>query len=268
MAICKDPRLTYLNDSGYNVVRLPRTGLNPLGVIGHDHDKKAWLGELPQIWIADAPAPVPDPPSTVAGLRGTRTSDIKLSFGLDILANALSGMFGATAPSIEMAYKNARSVQFVFREVQARKIDPFVIGNYLSKGDVRPSPFVTRFFSGQENVEALVVSEVLEAKAIGVLAKKDASTEVAVDVPQLQALLGAKVSVSTAHGSSNELTYEGPEHLVFGYKAFGITMVDGSWQIYSVGESAELAFATPLSGGDLEPRIDAGQLVDIEFAPA
>jgi hypothetical protein len=30
MGICKDPRLTYLNDLGYDVIRLPRRGIAPL----------------------------------------------------------------------------------------------------------------------------------------------------------------------------------------------------------------------------------------------
>jgi hypothetical protein len=33
---CKDPSLTYLNRYGYNVVTLPRTGLEPLLVLGRD----------------------------------------------------------------------------------------------------------------------------------------------------------------------------------------------------------------------------------------
>ncbi len=265
MGICKDPRLTYLNDAGYNVVRLPRRGLVPLGVIGRDHSSKAWLGTLDQIWQSDVPVPVPGEPDPVAGLAGEKTSDIKLSLGLDILANALNGMFGATAPSLDFAYKNARSVQFAFRDVRARRIDPFVVGNFLAKGDLRPSPVVKRYFTGQSEVEAFVVTEVLEAKAIGVVGKKDASTEVAVDVPQIQAALGVKVGVSAANSSQTDVTYEGPDYLAFGYKAFGIGMENGVWQIYGVAESAELAFA---AGAAPTPFVDRSGLVDLEFPEA
>lgn len=31
MGVCKDPRLVYLNEFGYTVVRLPRTGIKVLG---------------------------------------------------------------------------------------------------------------------------------------------------------------------------------------------------------------------------------------------
>src|ERR1700722_5255378 len=33
----KDPSVTYLNKLGYNVVKLPRTGIEPMDVIGRDH---------------------------------------------------------------------------------------------------------------------------------------------------------------------------------------------------------------------------------------
>lgn len=162
--------------------------------------------------------PTPGPPAP-SGLAGKKTSDIKLSIGLDILANALSGMFGATAPSLDFVYKNARSVQFTFREVRSVRIDPFVVGNFLAKGDLRASPVVKRYFTGQPDVDAYVVTEVLEAKAIGVVGKKDATTEV-VDVPQIQAALGVKVGVAATNSTQTDVTYEGPEYLVFGYRAF------------------------------------------------
>ena len=153
MPVCNDPRITYLNEAGYNVVRLPRRGIVPLGVIGRDGKARNWLGTLDQIWSSPLAAPQPGPLQPVATLSGTRTSDIKLSLGLDILANALSGMFGATAPSLTDSYRNATSLQFAFKDVRSVGIDPFAIGEFLSRGEVRPNPFVTRYFSGTKNAE-------------------------------------------------------------------------------------------------------------------
>ena len=133
MAGCSDPRMTYLNDAGYNVVRVPRRGIVPLGVIGRDGKARNWLGTLDQIWNSPIAAPHPGPPQPVASLTATRTSDIKLTLGLDILANALSGMFGATAPSIAGTYRQATALQFAFKGVRSVGIDPFAIGEFLSQ---------------------------------------------------------------------------------------------------------------------------------------
>jgi hypothetical protein len=265
MGTCKDPRLTYLNDLGYNVVRLPRKGIVPLGVIGRDNKSKTWLGTLDQIWKTDLTVPVPAAPNEVGDLKGQKTSDLKLALGLEILANALSGMFGSTVPSLETEYKNAKSLQFVFKDVQSVAIDPFEIGNFLAKGDLNSNPVVKRFFSGAKNVEALVVTEVLQAKAIGVVGKRDAGTEVKVSVPAIQATVGAKISVGVASTSENEVVYEGPELLVFGFKAFRIGRANGEWTIQGVDPGAEHAFAV---GQKAKALVDKDELVEIVFGSA
>jgi hypothetical protein len=262
MGACKDPRLTFLNDLGYNVVRLPRKGIVPLGVIGRDKKSKTWLGTIDQIWKTDLPVPAPGTPNKVGDLEGQKTSELNLKVGLEILANALSGMFGSTVPSLSAEYKNAKTMQFVFKDVQSVGIDPFEIGNFLAQGGIKPNPFVKRFFSGEKGVEALVVTEILQAKAIGVVGKRDARTEVSVNVPSIQATVGGKISVGVASGSQNEVTYEGPEFLAFGFKAFRITRPNGEWAVEGVGPSGEMAFGRKAKG-----VVDADELVELHFGP-
>ena len=264
MGMCKDPRLTYLNDAGYNVVRLPRKGIVPLGVIGRDSNSKSWLGTLDKIWQTNEPVPNPGAPQPVAALTGARTSDIKLSFGLEILANALSGMFGGSAPRLDVAYKDAKYVQFAFKDVRSIGIDPFAINNFLATGDLKPGPWVKRYFTGQKDVEALVITEILEAKSIGVIGKRDAATDVSVELPAIKAVLGAKVGVNFSNASNTEITYDGPEFLAFGYKAFGIGMANGEWQVYGVEAGAGYAFAVDQPA--LKGVVDEGTLVDIDFS--
>src|SRR3954469_2363025 len=143
MAICVDPKLTYLNDLGYNVLRLPRQGIAPLGIIGVDGKSKAWLGTLDQIWKSAVPVPQVGAPQLAGAISGFRTSELKASIGLDILANALNGMFGGSAPSVTSAYSDAKTVQFQLGDVTAVGIDPFVIGNYIAQGELATqNPFV------------------------------------------------------------------------------------------------------------------------------
>ena len=49
MALCIDPRLTYLNSKGYNVILLPREGIEPLDVLGRDNGGVNRLGTIGQI---------------------------------------------------------------------------------------------------------------------------------------------------------------------------------------------------------------------------
>lgn len=265
MGLCKDPRLTYLNELGYNVVRLPRKGILPLGVIGNDNDSKSWLGTLDQIWQTDVAPPKPGAPQTVSGLAGQKTSDLKLSLGLEILANILSGMLGTSAPSLDVSYKGATALQFTFKDVQSVGIDPFIIGNFLAQGDIKPNPFVKRFFTGQKRITALVVTEVLQAKSIGVTAKRDRNTELSVKVPDIKGIVGANVNVTAANAAQTEVIYEGPDYLAFGYKAFGIGRTNGQWNIYGVAADSGNAFAL---NQDLASVVDADELTDIDFNPS
>ena len=53
---CSDPSLTYLNGFGYNVIRLPRKGIEPLDVLGRDQSLEK-LGALPDIVLSTVAAP-------------------------------------------------------------------------------------------------------------------------------------------------------------------------------------------------------------------
>ena len=230
MAFCKDPALTYLNNLGYNVVRLPRAGISPLDVLGRDDKRVERLGELGQIWNSVSPIPLPEKGIIASAINGKRTDDLKLSIGLRILAGILTGM-GAAVPQLDFSYWKARSVQFTFAGVTVISVDPFSLGRYLAAGDLDTgNPFVTRYFD-DEGCEAFVITEVLKSNTFSLTAKDEGGSEVSVDVPAIQQAVGAKVSVSLSDSASTELTYTGEEPLTFGFKAFGIDFVDGAWRV-------------------------------------
>src|SRR5688572_26878028 len=76
MGACKDPRLTYLNELGYNVVRLPSKLIAPLGIIGRDSKSRTWLGTLEKTWKTDAPVPAIGAPQEVGDIKGQKTSEL------------------------------------------------------------------------------------------------------------------------------------------------------------------------------------------------
>jgi len=41
MGLCKDPVTTELNKRGYNLVKLPRVGIDPMDVLGRENDSMA-----------------------------------------------------------------------------------------------------------------------------------------------------------------------------------------------------------------------------------
>lgn len=253
MAFCEDPALTYLNRLGYNVVRLPRTGLMPLEVLGCEVGRPPEpLGALPSVWQSALPPP-PVTPGDTAAITGKSTSNIKIGFGLKILEGVLGAM-GAAVPQVSLAYSRARTVRFEFKEPNIKKIDPLVVGNYLAKGDLNTSnPFV-RHYMLSDDTRAYVVTEVLLSNSIRVTALDEAETGVKVDVKAIENAVGANVEVKPNTAAEGDLVYQGKQLLAFGYKAHEIVYSGKEWNVRRLDPSEDSALFT-LEARELAPPV-------------
>lgn len=75
----KEPSITFLNKFGYNVIKLPRTGIEPLDVIGRDQGMQ-WLGPLNKVWTSTGLEPLPGPPHPAAAVNGQRTDALEVGW--------------------------------------------------------------------------------------------------------------------------------------------------------------------------------------------
>ena len=175
----KDPSVTYLNKLGYNVVKLPRTGIEPMDVIGRDRTMQ-WLGPIDSIWSSALSKPQPKPPKPAAAVNGQKTDALDLSIGLSVLGNTLAA-FGVSVPSLDVAYKSAHAVQFSYSNVTITDVAPFDAGSYLAKGELRSdNPAVKNYFlSGQAT--AYLITQVLKSNSLTVTATDSHGTAVSVD---------------------------------------------------------------------------------------
>jgi len=259
MAVCKDPSLTYLNGLGYNVVRLPRVGIEPLDILGKDDKSVERLGQVNQMWTSPQPLPPVKGPQAATGVTGQKTSELKLSIGLKILSAALGAM-GAAVPDVSFGYSKAKKVSFTFTDVQVYLVDPLVVGNYLAAGDLSSgNPFVRRYFE-DDDTSAFILTEVLKSKSITVTALDDSNSEVAVDFPAIQQVVGAKVAVTSKSATNTTLTYAGTDELSFGFRCFGIAYVDGAWRVHGTKPSGGVAFALPAGGAPASALLGEGRI--------
>jgi len=240
MALCTDPRLTYLNNIGYNVLKLPRERLPVLTIIGRDNGVMQELGLLSNIWKTEAKPPDQEQQEAGSEINGQKTNNLKLSIGLEILSGILKVM-GAVTPQVDFAYTHAKSVQFGFKNVRINRVQPFLVGEYLSNGDLnQKNPFASYFTD--EDKEAFVITDVLLSNAINVIAKNENGQSVGVDVPAIGKAVSAKIKVELDQKEETAVTYEASTPLAFGFKVFGIQHSDGNWGIYGAKPSAEIAF--------------------------
>jgi len=236
----KDPSITFLNKFGYNVIRLPRTGIEPLDVIGRDQGMQ-WLGPVSKVWTSTSPEPLPGPPHPAAAVNGQRTDALELSFGLSILANTLAA-FGASAPSLNTAYKNAHAVQFTYTNVTSTSVSPFDAGNYLAAGTLRNDNPVVRNYFGNEKAKAYLIVEVLKADSITVTATDSHGAEVGIDLPHIEGIVDAKIGVKPSSSSNSTITFTGPVPVTFGFAVQQIAREGDSWVLRGAAASGDIAF--------------------------
>jgi hypothetical protein len=242
MALCTDRSITFLNAGGYNVVRVPRSGIEPLDVITRDGKICERLGRLDQLWTSTDAVPPAGPPRAAADIEGQTTGELKLSIGLRFLASTLGAM-GARIPDLGFAYTRAETVHFQFANVRSAAVDPLVVGDFLQHGDLHAgNPFVERYFL-DEDAEAFVITEVLKSDQLLVIGKTDSGTELSVDVAGIQQLLGGTVAVSASNAAQTQVTYKGSEFLTFAFKAFSIGFRDGRWHVDGVASNVGLNVA-------------------------
>ena len=255
----KDPSITFLNKFGYNVIRLPRTGIEPLDVIGRDHAMQ-WLGPLSKVWTSSSPEPLPGPPHPAGAVNGQRTDALELSFGLSILANTLAA-FGASAPSLNSAYKNAHSVQFTYTNVTSTLVSPFDAGNYLSSGTLRTANPVVRNYFNNDKARAFLIVEVLKADSITVTATDSHGAEVGVELPNIEGIVDAKIGVKPSNSANSTITFTGPVPVTFGFAVQQIARQGDSWMLRGAAPSADLAFGVPSFGMEPEAPEEANEMV-------
>src|SRR5271168_2245921 len=246
--------MTYLNKLGYNVVKLPRTGIEPMDVIGRDTTMQ-WLGTIDTIWTSAVPKPLPSPPKAATAVNGQRTDALDLSVGLGILANTLAA-FGASAPSLDVAYKSAHAVQFSFGDVTVTSVAPFVAGSYLAKGDLdTANPAVTNYFNGKAT--AYLIVEVLKSNSITVTATDSHGVAVGVDLPAIQGVVDAKISVKPSNASNTSITFSGPDAVTFGFAVQQIARDGNAWTLHGAAPSGDIAFGISGVGPAIGAASDA-----------
>ena len=235
-----DPVLSLLKDFRYNVVRLPRANIRPLQLFEKQDKDLVFLGEMPKLFKAGASGPLPtiSDDEQAAFINGQRTRDLNLSVGLSILSGIIGALGGGTL-GLNVGYKRASALSFVFDDVKVNQIDRLDLSRFLTNATIDeavgpPAKLV-------EADKIYVVSNVIKSKKFTTEAKKSDGTSVGVDVPVIQNAMTGKVQVKTEGSSQSKVTYEGNVPLVFGFQAIRL--------IYDKGRFVEAKPVGPTEAG-------------------
>lgn len=267
MALCKDPVTKELNERGYNLVKLPRAGIEPMDVLGRDGGSMEKLGSIAEVWTSTAQLPAIGAPTPAAGIAGEKSSDLDLGVGLKLLSNILAGLGGGISlPSLNVAYKHAKKVQFRFMNVESTNITPFSLGKFLAAGTLdMTNPFVAHYF-GNDETQEYIIFDVLKSDALSVTAKSESGTDVGVDIGALSGALNANVKAQVGSGSVSEVTFQGSVKATFAFKLFEVFFENGKWVPRGVGADDDLSMALAETGGQFGKSVvvSPGSMIRLE----
>ena len=241
--MCTDQSLTFLNGLGYNVVRHPREGLDPLDLLGKDKQGLRRLGTLSELWIGEgAKLPEVRKDLSATGISGQRSSKFDISLGVSLLERLIRGMGGEEA-KLDASYGSASTLEFVYENVRAADVSPIGIGDYLANGKLaRKNPILERYLFGEAD-DMFVVTNTIRSKSFGVVAYDKKGAQVKVSVPEIQNVVKGNISVSGASESTTKLTYAGEKELVFGFQCFHIYLHDGKLALGGAEVSGGMALS-------------------------
>lgn len=251
--MCKDKLLTYLNDSGYSVVRLPRVGINPLLVVGGEKKNLEIFGPLSEIVLNGGAIPQVTADKQAANITGKKTDKFEIGFGIKFLDKLLSA-FGIVGANLDAAYHQAHTVEFEMQNVKVDSVFPTTVGNYLS--EAKPNITHPLIESFDEENEAYVIFETLKSNSFGVTAYDDRGTTVDIDVANINNLLGASSKVNASGDRTRKVSYQGDKFLSFGIKVFPV------WVEITAGKARFRMGPPPSSPGAVTMKMMSIALLD------
>ncbi len=221
-----DPVLSLLKDFSYNVVRLPRANIRPLQLFEKQDNDLVFLGEIPKLFKAGANAPLPaiGDDEQAAFINGQRSRDLNLSVGLSILSGIIGALGGGTL-GLNVGYKKASTLSFVFDDVKVNQIDRLDLSRFLNNATVDEAVGPPAKLVDADKI--YVVTSTIKSKKFTTEAKKSDGTSVGVDVPVIQNAMSGKVAVKTEGSSQSTVTYEGNIPLIFGFQAIRLIFENG-----------------------------------------
>lgn len=240
---CSDPLTETLADYGYCAVRWPRAHLYPLDVLERDaRTSVRTFGHLSRHLPATGGGvglPEVSFGARLADLSSQRTSRLRLDFALDLLGAFVTAM-GGNPLGLGLAFGRANALTFELAEVHEDSVAPGDLDLYLKEVATPPGERARELADGGR---LYVVIAALRCRSITVYAHGEASTELSLSLPDLQAVASADMSVGVESESTARFSYEGRDALAFGFKALQIYRRDGTYTTRNYAEGSLKALA-------------------------
>ncbi len=223
-----DQSITFLQEFGYSVFRLPRASAQPLEVMHRAGKDLSRLGALDQL-IDAGPAPLPTvhrDASPGVDLEGKETSRINVAIGVNILGSFISALGGGNL-GLSVGFSKARTVTFTYTGVMEDRVDVLALESYVHAGTIRPfipSGTLDKLIDD----EVYVTTAVLKTRSIVVSAQGEAGSTVGLEVPIIRNAIGGSVKAEADGAVSSTVRFVGDTPVAFALQAVQLVFDDDS----------------------------------------
>lgn len=218
---------SFLPDRDYIPLAMPTTDLALLDVLTRERSILRRYSALPHVLITPGTATyVTALGAVVADATGEAARSMKAGIGLGVVSGILSAL-GAGA-SVDLSASRAHRISYAYTGVTADRVDIASLDTWLSHCDLDPN---ARSVSEMLVAERLyLVIAVLKASGLRVTVVDADEQEVALDVPAIQQVVGAKLSVKGSSTRTGTVTFQGTQPLAIAAKAAQLSLDDnGLW---------------------------------------
>jgi hypothetical protein len=243
-----DQSITFLRSFGYSVFRVPRLSAQPLELLHRNGKDLTRLGGVTDL-VAGGSVPIPAvhrESRPGIDIEGVESSKVNVSIGLNILGSFIGALGGGNL-GLSLGFKRAKSVTFKYAAVTEDSVDVLALEQFIKAGRINehvPAGTIDKLIDD----EVYAITSVLKTNRIIVSAQGETADSVALDVPVLQAAVGANVKVHAEGALASHITFEGPLAIAFAFQAVQLVF----------DESGVLLTTEQLTAGDAAARAVRG----------
>ncbi|HYF30431.1 MAG TPA: hypothetical protein VD993_04880 [Chitinophagaceae bacterium] len=217
-----------LSNYGYNIVALPKAGIQPLVLLyknGNDVSSlESNLSNLFKIGEKAPPEVVPD--DQVSDIQGSAELVYDANTGISVLSSLLEKLkMGKLAAKLELDATS--TVTISYQNITEDKVDLLELDNYISTSNPSVDKFNT-YKKMLENSELYVINSVLKSNAFTLTVTDKNGQHVDVE-GTVKGVLEAKVDFTRNKNNSITLKHENEKPVVFAFKAKRIIYDDKKW---------------------------------------
>jgi hypothetical protein len=217
---CRDSSTDFLRSLGYTAIRLPRTKINPLDLVGKlpGGGNAKQLGPLTELVVSTGQSPTVTTDEQATDLTGKKTDKLDIGLGLNLLTGVIQAL-GVASGALNVAFGNSRQIEFYYEDVRSDSVEPVALMNYLG---THPSldynnPAVGQYFLGDG--EVVVVTRTLKSHTFSVAAYDQHGQKVGINVNLLRQNL-AQTGFDASEGAESKVSFKGNKDLVFAFQGY------------------------------------------------